>query len=108
MYCRRDLLTARCGACRSRWQHRRAREPPTSRAIITVDGEDGLLDPARWRVSTASPDDDRDGEEVGDQRADAEPPRRVGGETEGDPELRHQPKERQADHEDHRIDKELI
>jgi hypothetical protein len=66
------------------------------------------LSPARGRASTASPDNDCDGEEVGDQRAKAEPPRCVGGETEGDPELRHQPKERQADHEDHRIDKELI
>jgi hypothetical protein len=60
------------------------------------------------RTSTASPDDDRDGEEVGDQRAKAEPPRYVGGETEGDPELRYQPKDRQANQEGYRIDKELI
>ncbi|HEY7093844.1 MAG TPA: MerR family DNA-binding transcriptional regulator [Ktedonobacterales bacterium] len=43
-------------------------------------------------------------EEVGALPA---PPRRVGSETEGDPELRHQSKERQADQEDYRIDQEL-
>jgi hypothetical protein len=66
------------------------------------------LHPGWGYVSPASPDDDHDGEKVGDQPAKAEPPRRVGGETESDPELRDQPKERQADQEDHRIDKDLI
>jgi hypothetical protein len=60
------------------------------------------------RVSPASPNDDHDGKEVGDQPAKAEQPRRVGGETESDPDLSEQPKERQANDEDQRIDKELI
>src|SRR5689334_887792 len=76
---------------------------PQYTATITEAGERGLLYPVRGRASPASPHDEHDGEEVGDQRAQAEPPRRVGGEAEGDPELRHQSKERQPDHEDHRI-----
>jgi hypothetical protein len=75
---------------------------------VMCDGEHALLRSARGSASTASPDDDRDGKEVGDQRAKAEPPRCVGGETGGDSELRHQPEERQADQKDHHIDEELI
>jgi len=52
------------------------------------DGVDGLLDLAWGRASPAFPSDVHDGEEVGDQRAQAEPPRRVGGKTKGDPEHR--------------------